>query len=242
MKYLYNILMIWIILIFIAPLYLLATGKVNLMMNWRTAPMNSSNIAPLPANYKGAIVQVYGARTFGWRGLFASHTWIAIKPKGVDHYTIYQYIGWNVYYNRPCLDIRAGVPDHYWFGQKPDLLFDLRGAKATQTIAQIKEAVKKYPYRYKYHAWPGPNSNTFIAYVVRHSPALKFAMPNNAVGKDFLIGRIFAKIPSKTGYQISLYNLLGIGFGKAEGLEINVLGLSFRFNLTKPYVHLPGVF
>ena len=41
-----------------------------------------------------AIVQVYASRTFGWRGAFAVHTWVAAKPAGADRYTRYEVIGW----------------------------------------------------------------------------------------------------------------------------------------------------
>ena len=41
------------------------------------------------------VVQVYGGRTFGWRGAFAVHTWLAAKPAGADRYLRYEVIGWN---------------------------------------------------------------------------------------------------------------------------------------------------
>ena len=48
--------------------------------DWRTASHRSAGLAPDPASHRDAVVQVYAARTFGWRGAFAVHTWLAAKP------------------------------------------------------------------------------------------------------------------------------------------------------------------
>jgi hypothetical protein len=48
-----------------------------------------------------------------------------------------------------------------------------------------------------------------------------------AVGKDFLAeGALFAKAPSGSGFQVSLYGLAGILLAAQEGIEANVLGLN----------------
>jgi hypothetical protein len=36
--------------------------------------------------------------------------------------------------------------------------------------------------------WPGPNSNTFTAAVLRAVPELAILLPPNAIGKDFRDG------------------------------------------------------
>jgi len=41
---------------------------------WRTASRESSKIAPDPASTNEAILHVYGADTWGWRGWFAIHS------------------------------------------------------------------------------------------------------------------------------------------------------------------------
>ena len=86
----------------------------------------------------------------------------------------------------------------------------------------------KYPFNDKYVLWPGPNSNTFTAFIGREVPDLKLDLPPTAIGKDFLAnGRVFDNSPSRTGYQVSLYGLLGLLVGIEEGLEVNILGLTF---------------
>ncbi|WP_292913983.1 DUF3750 domain-containing protein, partial [Nitrosomonas sp.] len=62
--------------------------------NWWSASREPAGLAPDPATTPEAIVQVYGARAFSWRGYFAIHTWIAVKPAAAPSYTIYEVIGW----------------------------------------------------------------------------------------------------------------------------------------------------
>lgn len=40
------------------------------------------------------MVQVYAARTFGWRGAFAVHTRLTAKEPDADLHTRYEVIGW----------------------------------------------------------------------------------------------------------------------------------------------------
>jgi hypothetical protein len=57
------------------------------------------------------------------------------------------------------------------------------------------------------------------------------------VGKDFLPeGALFAKAPSGSGFQVSLYGLAGILLAAQEGLEVNVLGLNVLAS-TLPCLH-----
>ena len=53
-------------------------------------------LAPDPATTREAVVQVYAARTIGWRGMFGVHTWVAVKPAGAQDYTVYEVIGWRL--------------------------------------------------------------------------------------------------------------------------------------------------
>jgi hypothetical protein len=77
------------------------------------------------------------------------------------------------------------VPDMLWCGAYPQLLTDHRGAKAEIMIDQIKSAVAAYPGREFYRLCPGPNSNTFVAWMARQVPALHLDLPLMAMGKDY---------------------------------------------------------
>src|SRR5213593_3155299 len=95
--------------------------------NWSELSREPSSQAPDPATTPEAVVQVYAARTVGWRGLFAVHTWIALKPSAAAAYTRYEVIGWGVDRGAPALRVKRMGPDNYWFGARPVLLVDVRG-------------------------------------------------------------------------------------------------------------------
>lgn len=210
--------------------------------DWRSASRESAKLAPNPAATPEAIVQVYAARAFEWRGLFAVHTWIATKAAGAPDYTIHEVTGWGVRHGGLAVRTRQGLPDRYWYGSRPDLLAELRGPQAAAAITRIDAAIASYPYRDSYTTWPGPNSNTFVAHVLRHVPELHADLPPTAIGKDYLPGPAFAAVtPSGTGGQVSLFGLAGIALGLDEGLEINLLGLNFGVDPGELALRLPGI-
>jgi hypothetical protein len=66
--------------------------------------------------------------------------------------------------------------------------------------------------------------------------------PSNAVGKDFLPGgALIAAAPSGTGFQVSLYGLVGVLLAVDEGLELNVLGLNIGVDAAAPALKLPAI-
>src|SRR2546422_3429554 len=62
--------------------------------NWWELERGPSGQAPDPAGTPEPVVQVYAARAVSWRGVFAVHTWIAVKPSGAASWTRYEVIGW----------------------------------------------------------------------------------------------------------------------------------------------------
>ena len=130
-----------------------------------------SGQAPDPAFAREAVIQVYAARTVGWRGFFAVHTWISVKPRDAESYTRYEVIGWGVGNGAPAIRVNRTGADNYWFGDRPELLVDVRGEAADPLIARVEAAVASYPYPTSYRTWPGPNSNTFTAWVGRAAGA-----------------------------------------------------------------------
>jgi hypothetical protein len=180
------------------PLLTLAFGSVSMRGDWRTATHRATGLAPDPSTYREAVVQVYASRTFGWRGAFAVHTWLAAKPKDATRYTRYEVIGWYAMRGGSALSISdRGAPDAEWYGAPPWLVRDVRGADAQAIIDKLPAAASSYPYAASYTMWPGPNSNTFIAHLGRELPELRLTMPSMAIGKDYLpAGHLFARAPS----------------------------------------------
>ena len=173
----------------------------------RVTSRETAGLAPDPAATPEPVVQVYGARCTRWRGYFGIHTWIAVKPAGASAYTIYEVMDSCFRRTGSAVAIRKRAPDARWFGHAPELLAERRGDCVAALIGRIENAVREYPYAHQYAAWPGPNSNTFTAYVARAVPELGLDLPPTAIGKDYLGERLLATAPSGGGFQLSLLGL-----------------------------------
>ncbi len=207
--------------------------------DWRTASREPVGLAPDVALHPEAVVQVYAARAFGWRGVFGVHTWVAVKPPRAKAYTVYEVIGWKLRWDGTAVSITERDADARWFGNAPELLAEKRGAQAEALIPRIDKAVKSYPYPDEYSAWPGPNSNTFTAWITRGVPELRADLPPTAIGKDYLGSSVFAAAPSGSGGQFSVVGALGVTVSTVEGLELNLLGLTFGLDPWPPAIKLP---
>ena len=207
---------------------------------WHAAVSHSAGIAQDPARMAGtAIVQVYSAPTYGWRGLVAQHPWIIFKRAGEKKFCRYDVIGWR---RGQHVQRDYALPDGLWYGKHPKLLVDHRGDGVEAMIERIEAAIKSYPFADSYRAYPGPNSNTFLAHIGREVPELKLDLPANAIGKDYRpIVSPVGRSPSGSGAQLSILGLLGVSVGLQEGLEINLLGLGFGLDLNRPGLRLPFV-
>lgn len=211
--------------------------------DWRSARRDSSGQAPDPTQTSEAVIQVYSARAVRWRGAFGVHTWIAAKPLGGMAYTRFEVMGFGVARGRDAVRVHEGVPDAYWFGNRPTLLADLRGgAEVDALIKRLNLLSVAYPYNHEYRIWPGPNSNTFTAWLTRQLPELRAELPPTAIGKDYLVdSAVLGNAPSGSGLQVSLGGLIGFTVAPQEGLELNLLGLSAGIDLSPPALKLPGV-
>ena len=210
---------------FLAMLFA-ATGATVIAQDWRSSSREPAGLAPDPAVVKEAMVQVYGARAVGAKGLFGVHTWVAVKPTEAPAWTVYEVIGWRLRWTDSAVVVRNREPDARWFGAEPELYAEKRGAGVDELIKRIDKAVRQYPYAKEYTVWPGPNSNTFTAWIARAVPELELDLPATAIGKDYLGRSVFGAAPSGSGYQLSLGGLLGVTASGVDGFELNVLGLN----------------
>jgi len=219
----------------LGPLLVLSSGSVKTNEYWYEAARNPTGIAPSPKTTRESVIQVYAARAFSWRGAFGVHTWFAAKRAGASQYKVYQVLSW---YD-PVVVTEYDAPDRLWYSQPPQLLREVR--RREDLIDKLEAAVRRYPYPHTYRIWPGPNSNTFTAFVARQIPELGIELPPTAIGKDYLGDALFATTPSGSGGQFSLFGLLGVAIGQEEGLEINLLGLNFGLDPLDVALKMPGV-
>jgi uncharacterized protein DUF3750 len=187
---------------------------------------NTDNVAVDPVAVTEPIVQVWGARTRGAKGIFGVHSWVAVKPANASEFTVYEVVGWRLRWTDTAVVIRTRAPNH-WFGAEGELYAEKRGAGVEELIQRIDKAAREYPYAKTYTVWPGPNSNTFVAWIARAVPELEADLPATAIGKDYLGGSMVSTAPSGKGFQFSLGGLLGLSASGVDGVELNILSLNF---------------
>ena len=204
----------------------------------RTASWASAGILPLPQDESAARVVILSARTGKWKGIFAEHMAIIYKQENAKAWTRYEVVGWGEPVRRDSFE-----PDALWYGNMPRVIYDLKGPMAASIIPDIEIAISHYPYssRGSYTVWPGPNSNTFVSWVVRHVEGLDVELPPVAVGKDWLGYAGVAHAPSDTGYTASLAGVIGATLAWEEGAEIHVLGSTIGVDWNDLAIKLPAL-
>jgi hypothetical protein len=75
--------------------------------------------------------------------------------------------------------------------------------------------------------------------VLRAAPELRADLPATAIGKDYLEPSFVAWSPSGTGAQVNVFGILGALAGIEEGVELNVLGLTFGLDPLDLSLKLP---
>jgi len=205
--------------------------------SYRDADWSSVGMLPPASADREARLLVFTGRTGRWKGIFSVHSWVVLKPENATQWTRYDVVGWG----QP-VRTNGWDPDGRWFGDAPRVLLDVRGEEASALIPKVKAAIGGYPYNNfgDYRIWPGPNSNTFVATVLRAVPELQTTLPANAVGKDFRALPYAGLTDSGTGVEASLWGMLGVKIGWVEGIEFNFMGLVAGLDLRHPAIKLPG--
>ena len=232
---------IFLLLVFILPALASQAAwqlQGNHARSWNTADWTSAGIFPSVVADTDAVIYVMAAKTGRWKGGFAVHTWIVTKQEGAAEYNRYEVVGWG----RP-LRQNAYAPDARWYSNEPQIVKTIRGKQAQSLIPKIESAIANYPHaqRGNYILWPGPNSNSFVAYVLNEVPEIGITPPANAVGRDFLSGGRFLNIdPDWMNIQVTYKGYLGFAMGKRSGFELHFIGLTTGFDILNPAIKLPG--
>jgi len=231
--------MLIIFTLFLAPILaraaLYAAGTAP--RSWRDADWSSTGALPSAATFEPARLVVFTGTTGGWKGVVSVHSWVVYKRAGARQWTRYDVVGWG----NP-VRTNGWPADGRWYGNMPVAIADVSGPEAEKLIPKVEAAVRAYSYNQAgdYRIWPGPNSNSFTAAVLRAVPELGVALPPNAIGRDFRDGFYAGRTDSGTGAELNLWGFADIKIGWVEGVEVNLLGLVAGLDLRYPALKLPG--
>ena len=129
-----------------------------------------------------------------------SHNWLVTNNKGIIHrWEVWSYkkrctstLGhMTLDFYEPCIGVTilpgsSNRLDRRRF--EPSLTGSISGddgSLAQDMVNFIEKKHTEYPFKFKYHFIPGPNSNTFIQWVLNKFPASGLKLPRNAFGKNY---------------------------------------------------------
>ena len=232
-------LMLFILAIFLIPVIARAAlfSFSDAPRSWRDADWSSTGTLPPADQDKDARLLVFAGTAGAWKGVIAVHSWIVFKRDNAKTWTRYDVVGWG-----SPVRTNNWVPDGRWYGSAPVAVTDVRGEEAERLIPRVETAIRDYRYRNSgdYRIWPGPNSNSFTAAVLRAVPELGVALPPNAIGRDYRDSFYFGATDSRTGIELNFWGYGGVKIGWVEGVEINLLGLVAGVDVRNPGIKLPG--
>jgi len=232
-------LVLFVLLVFVTPA--LATAGWWMLKerpgSWNSADWSSSHLLKVAAEDPDPVVYVMAARTGGLKGAFSVHSWIVLKRAKAATYDRYDKVGWGSPIRR-----NSRPADGRWYSNEPYIVHELRGQAAERAIPRVEAAIASYPFANHgdYHVWPGPNSNSFVAHVVRSVPELG-TMPPNATGRDFAAGLGSVGWSSETwDFHATLHGLAGVSIGYTSGIELHFMGLVAGLDLARPALKIPA--
>lgn len=189
------------------------------------------------------IVAVKSARlasASAWYKRFAHHTWIDVKRGDESAWERHECLGETLGIAALELPAIAARDDSRFGGATVRVLGVLTGDDARSAIEHLDVRAGEIARLYSdgYRAWPGPNSNTFVAELARGVPELAFVFDPNAVGKDYDGWFGAGRTASKTGVRVDT-PVLGAAVGLREGVELHVLQLTLGVSFDPPGLALP---
>jgi hypothetical protein len=179
-------------------------------------PPNEAYVAVLSGEMPASLSQV------------ARHSWIIANVPGENYPRRYEWGGSGTdpfdYFGDGDVALHAVI--HY---DKGDLL--------QVTTCMRREASRYNEEHPDYWPIPGPNSNTFVDFVLRHC-GVHVELPATAIGRDYR-GPIGASVTSLgTGVQLETW-VLGVKVGLQEGVELHLLDLPIGVHFWPPGITVP---
>lgn len=191
--------------------------------SWRDADWSSASVLPAANTSAEPAVYVMAARTGGLKGAVSEHSWLVLKDAGAERYERWDVVGWGNPVRQNAYDA-----DGRWYSNVPRIVAKVHGDEAAALIPRLREAIGAYRFssRGDYTIFPGPNSNTFVATVLRDVPSFKVMLPPAAVGRDYPVdGSLASYDRDRSEFRLSLFGYAGLVIGPEAGLEVNLFGL-----------------
>ena len=127
---------------------------------------------------------------------FAAHLWVVtVSPNGINRWEVfhkkkngserYGYIHRNHYLPTQGLE-KSYFSNTSW---PSTLIGSIEGDNETlahNVVEFIETYSSDYLHKDRYRFYPGPNSNTYIAWILSKFPDVKIKLPWNAFGKNYL--------------------------------------------------------
>jgi hypothetical protein len=127
---------------------------------------------------------------------FAVHPWVVTVKNGIstrweiihrkyDGKERFGYVYKNFYTN-PTQGIKKKLTSSdYWDATLIASLSGYQKSQAQRIVDFIEYQSPHYPYKDIYKFFPGPNSNTYIGWILKEFPTIEIKLPWNAFGKNF---------------------------------------------------------
>lgn len=169
----------------------------------------------------------------------ARHPWVSLRDAGSSEWERWEVMCCPDRSRFSTVKRSRRPPESDYGGGGGDVRFHavITGERARRAIECVRREAPRYPDRDRYRAWPGPNSNTFVDYVIRKC-GLGTDLPAPSIGKDYrgLIGVSWTS--GGTGFQIET-PVVGVKLGLTEGVEIHILGMAIGIDLWPPAIIVP---
>lgn len=126
---------------------------------------------------------------------FAKHPWFVLNKKGsisrweVDHDWNKKNGGYLYINSRPPfqgVSIIYSSKEYFWEAELMGYIEGEEDSLAYEIIQFVENSGNTYPYCAEYSV-TGPNSNTYVQWVLNKFPDFKVQLPWNFIGKDFKI-------------------------------------------------------
>jgi len=222
-------------------------------------------VGPSPAritnqqNYLVVINTVRLPDTMDWYTRFAEHAWIDIKQGDEASWTRIEIGGPSSgidVFHISAAEVRAPIR----WKNRVSVLETISGERAKRAIPHLLKlaaaeqdfgswekvsdeendwhTIRDPAQARDYQAWPGPNSNTFIATLIEGTPELHAELHHNSVGKDYPRGIRAGMTSSGYGFEADA-GYLGAGIGLRQGVELHFMQLTAGISLWPPALKIP---